>query len=283
VSDEAEGVHPREALALRRSVPELVAVFQAAEDTVRASFAALQDAERDVNEAFSLGGQATIAIDLSFWGGSRDTVHANVDRAVMRMRRAAWNILIDRLNVRRVMSAGSWDRLQKDMEKPDVPAITVEHVEALLQQYATNLPALFEAKVLEAFDWLRPRAHTPGARYRTNEANARLELGPKVIAVGMVKRKLCGPGFNVDGLDEGQRLTALESIFCTLDGKGWGARTPRGHLYDALEAAAHGHGVTDYFAFKACRNGNLHLWFMRKDLLAEFNRIAGGKALRPKA
>jgi hypothetical protein len=73
----------------------------------------------------------------------------------------------------------------------------------------------------------------------------------------------------------------LENVFTALDGNGQIAKRYNSVLEDAICSAPGGVGETDYFNFKAHRNGNLHISFRRRDLLARFNQIAGGARLRP--
>ena len=55
----------------------------------------------------------------------------------------------------------------------------------------------------------------------------------------------------------------------------------RSVLEDAIEASTERAGYIDLFAFKLHYNGNLHLEFLRTDLLKKLNMRAGGKNLRP--
>ena len=79
-----------------------------------------------------------------------------------------------------------------------------------------------------------------------------------------------------------QHMTALENVFRALDGAG--TSTP--HYQSDIETAIGKAGVdsrwsTKYFEGRCFKNHNLHLRFLRLDLLAEFNRRAGGACLRP--
>jgi hypothetical protein len=53
-----------------------------------------------------------------------------------------------------------------------------------------------------------------------------------------------------------------------------------GPLYDAITDSQDGTGQTDYFKFKCCLNGNLHLEFLKPELVARLNAVAGGNRLR---
>ena len=70
-------------------------------------------------------------------------------------------------------------------------------------------------------------------------------------------------------------------MFSTLAGTGYGATTHYGALHDAINGSPDGTGETPLFGFRAHKNGTLHLRFLRADLLARFNQIVGGAALRP--
>lgn len=122
------------------------------------------------------------------------------------------------------------------------------------------------------YDWLRPRARTPGTAgvYVTNSL---LEVGERVILKGVVQRNR-----SVHHADE-HRLTSLERVFLVLDGKGGHTKSYYSDLQNAINAQPR--GETEYFRYRACANGTLHLAFKRADLLAEFNKRAAGAVLRP--
>jgi hypothetical protein len=44
-----------------------------------------------------------------------------------------------------------------------------------------------------------------------------------------------------------------------------------------LNSSPNGEGQTEYFRFRSFKNGNLHLWFLRGDLVKEMNSVAGGE------
>ena len=79
-----------------------------------------------------------------------------------------------------------------------------------------------------------------------------------------------------------QQLQTLENVFIALDGKGITGNGYRSDLENAIHASEDGTGQTEYFDFRAYKNGNLHLLFRRSDLLAELNRRAGGMNLSEK-
>lgn len=76
-----------------------------------------------------------------------------------------------------------------------------------------------------------------------------------------------------------QYITAIDNVFSMIDGHG-PAKTYHGALYDAIADSPDGKGETTYFRFKCYLNGNLHLEFIRPDLVARLNIAAGGNRLR---
>lgn len=283
-SDEP-GVPDEAAIATRTTVRELVATFQAAELQIRAAFGTIVAAEKRLNEVFALASERhEMAVNPS-----REPHHyadfGDADRAIERLARQAWQAIVDRLDVRRVLSAARAKELDDRLEKGKLPAITEENVIAFARELQ-DVRGFFEEKVAEVFDWIRPRAESWRMRnYKTNQKNARYELGERVVLTGIVKpstfgRNQRGGRFEVD-YDDRARLIALEAVFSALDGRGWGAQAHRSALEDAIESAPEGHGSTAYFEFRAFKNRSLHIRIVRLDLLARFNAIAAGKTLRP--
>lgn len=260
-------------LAHRATVRTLVAAFVRTEATVRESFAALEAAQRDLNAVFALGdGRQTIDYRADRYSG-RTTRFNDVEFTVDEMRRSAWRYLVEKLELRRIMSAARWKELDEQLDKETPPPITEEVVFGMAARYMSTLPELYEENVREVFEWLRPSSDGYGKKYKTN---AKYELGERVILSWMVSPAWTGGGFRVDH-DRQQRLVALDNVFSALDGQGLKTQSD---LAQAIEASRTGEGESRYFAFKCCKNRNMHLRFKRLDLLKRLNEIAGGKRLR---
>lgn len=277
--EEAEGVAVGQSLVRPSSIREMVRTFAHLEATVRATFAAIVAAENACNDVFTLGDRQTIQVSADYHGNHGGDFD-KPDRAIERIRRAAWRCLADRLECRRWMSAEGWKKLDHALDHNPPEPITDETVTTFAQRHRANAPALFSAKVAECFDWMRPRSsESRRGRYATNQRNARLEIGERIILTGLVEKGDHGR-FHVSHY-HAQRLTALDAVFSALDGQGFGASTHYGPLHDAIECCTGGKGTTRYFAFKAHKNGTLHLQFLHLNLLRRFNAIAGGANLRP--
>lgn len=260
-------------LAHRATVRTLVAAFVRTEATVRESFAALEAAQRDLNAVFALAdGRQEIDYRCDRYSG-RTTRFNDVEYTIQEMRRSAWRYLVEKLELRRIMSAARWKELDEKIEKGEPPPLTEKDVIDTMQEHWEKRYEYYEENIREVFEWLRPSTDGYGKKYKTN---ARFELGERVILSYMVSPAWHGPGFRVDH-DRQQRLVALDNVFSALDGQGLKTQSA---LAQAIEASKSGEGETAYFAFRCCKNRNLHLRFKRVDLLKRLNEIAGGKRLR---
>lgn len=268
-------------LALRTTVRELVAAFVSAERDVRAAFAQIVAAEAAVNAAFCNGDYAEIRVTAC--GTRFHDNFARPDETIAIMSRKAWRALVDRLELRRVMSIERWEKLNKHLESGELPHLTEENVLAFYGQHAAQAHEMLQEMVREVFDWLRPRPHTRAGKLKTN---TEMEVGERVILDGVVERDTRS-GFRVryDSINWSvrQRLIALENVFNGLAGNGTVCKGYQSLLGEAIGASNTGVGETDLFAFRAHKNGRLHLKMRRPDLLKRFNQIAGGARLRPKA
>jgi hypothetical protein len=258
------------ALTRRSTVRELVAEFQRAEATVRECFLCLVEAERDLNLAFCTGNMREISIEPCEHGTSN---FKDAEGCIERMRRHAWSIIVERLEMRRAMSIARWNELETQLRTGELPPITDANVTAFAERYMGSLPAMLREAIAEVFEWLRP----PGSEYKTN---SELEVGERVILPSTVEQwRWLGKKYHIKHHSQ-QRLVALENVFNSLAGNGQIAKQYQSALQTAIEASQDGTGETDLFAFRACKNGNLHLRVKRLDLLAAFNAAAGGKRLR---
>ncbi len=265
-----------DALAIRLSVPELVAVYQQAEADVRAAFRQLRTSTDRLTATMALAGNA---IHLrGRHGQHHDASEVDVERIVTEMRRDVWRVLVDRMELRRLMSIKAWEELDRKIEREEPPQITEAIVEGMARGFAQSVPEMLEAAVKEVFEILRP----PGSRYRTN---TEYEIGERVILERRLESGMWAGGkWHVDHRYS-QELIALENVLEMLDGKRPGAD---GRHYSALQARIQEiprtepcHGGTSLFGFRGYKNGALHLRFRRMDLVRRLNAIAGGARLKP--
>lgn len=271
-----------DALARRATIVELVRAFEKAEAATRFAFALLVQTEAEVNAVFAPGSTTrAIRIDSTHNGWHDD--FTKVDETLLRMRCAAWSQIVDKLELRRMLSVARFDAMTAELDdkKTMPPAITEENVRAFVDRFAAELPVMIAEAAREVFDWLRPRDATPGAKLKTNRQHARFELGPKVVVPNCLRwTSPNGTAHYGITYNYRQNFVALENVFRNLDGGGSFTRNWQSDIEAAIEASGHeGRGATSYFRFACFGNMNLHLWFLRPDLLAKLNRMAGGKNL----
>ena len=268
---ESDAVAPGAQLTKGVGFVELVEAFEEAERGARAGFAMIASAERRLRDLFDIG--VPKPSDHSHWGEERA-----VERVVAEMTRRAWSVLVDRMELRRILSIKEYDKLQRDLAHEKWPPLTLENVRQFSKQFRDKAPDMLRDAVCEVFEWLRPHERDHVHRLKTN---TELEIGPKAILSGVIDTSWNLSGWHVSYY-RSQNLLALERVFHALDGRGLTSKTWQSDLQTAIERVSPV-GETSLFKYKACRNGNLHLSFKRLDLLAKLNACAAGKALKPEA
>lgn len=257
----------RPVLARRLTIAETVRAYEEGVREVKAAHALLDAASARLNETFVMAGSGGITIS----GDNRERIFNEI-------RRDAWRLLIDRCEVRRMMSVARRTELDRQLDRGELPEITEQSVAELIGGFQQNLVKMLEEAVEEVFDWLRPRS----SEYKTN---SELEVGRKVVLKHVVEPwnpRSCWAWYIHPRRDA--ELTALENVFSALDGKGQILKTPWCALTTAVRTQGFdGCGTSTYYDFRVFKNGNAHLTFKRLDLLARFNAIAGGRRLRPGA
>jgi len=250
----------------RETLTVMVDTYTAAVKEIEQAYEILEAAQNRMRAVF-------VGQSWSFATLERNNTTAGKESAakiIENIRREAWSSLIERLEVRRILSIKRRQELDRQMRDGELPEITVENVLSLMEQSVANVQTYVDEAVLEVFDFLRP----PGSRLKTN---TEYELGKRVI-LGWMIEKGYGRGKYSVRYGSRDRLTSLDNIMLMMDGKGT-VKTHYGELCDAICDSKDGNGETAYFRFKCYGNGNLHLEFLRSDLVEKINKIAGGNRL----
>lgn len=264
--------HVASDLSRRATVETIVRAYDDSERAITESCAAIAAAVDRINDTL---GSVGLTRDVEFgrmphggrfnWADPTDHIHA--------MRRQLWAALVERLELRRMMSTRRAEELSKWLSTT-TEAITHDSVFGLFRHYAESLPDMLAEAVEEVYSFLRPRSSGL-------VTNSQYEIGAKVILHGWVESDFRG-GFRPNYYRRDEYI-ALDNVFSALDGKGSVAKTWHGELGDAVTASSAANdfrGETTYFRFRACKNGNLHLEFLRADLVDKFNAMAGGRRLK---
>ena len=259
------------ALARRMRVTEMVRVYEQAKADIVRAFDMINQAQRRVNETFA--GSDTGRIYLRDRYVSRFPGFDNIEDVLDCLLRDVWDSLIDRMEIRGLLSVAKAKELDEQIKRGDLPELTVENALAMGQQMHEQLPDMMQDAVREVFAWLRPRR----SHYKSN---SEYEIPKRVIRESMVEWSLGHWGLHWYGHEP--QLRALENVFRMLDGKG----TSKGWQADITQAIKactdreRGEAETEYFRLRMFHNGNLHIHMKRLDLLQELNRVGGGNRLR---
>lgn len=260
-------------LIKRTNAVGMVAAYEQAKVEIAEAYRLLESAEHRLKTSFDDRGGFTVLPSYSYRDNSAEDV-------LNRVHLSAWAAVFDKVGLRKTLSIAKRDALDQQLmgRGEPLPPLNLANLHATCEQMYERTGEHIAQAVGEVFDWLRPRTGTRRADYVTNEAS-RYVVGRKIILTGMV-----APGWGKRPFQashwSSKWLTALDNVFHMLDGKGV-VKSHYGPLVDAIAATETGTGSTDYFAFKAFKNSNLHLEFLRPELLEKFNALAGGANLAP--
>lgn len=255
-------------IAKRETLATMIGTYQQATSMVVEAYAILEQAQNSLRAVF-----------LEAPGYRFSTAERNVsdvgkvasDAINSRIKKDAWAVIVERMELRRLLSIKRRTELDSQIEKGELPDLTDENVLALFETSAANVNTYMEEAVKEVFEYLRPHS----SKFKTN---TEYELGKRAILTWQVEKGWNRGMFRVNYHRE-KHLTALDNVFHMIDGKG-PIKSYHGPLYDAIADSPDGTGNTDYFKFRCCINGNLHLEFLKPGLVAKLNAVAGGNRLR---
>lgn len=268
-------------LIKRGTIAEKVKAYNSAIDSVKAAYEILSDAELQLKQAFSISEKH----DTDFGTlpgrhhGSNDNVGDSYNRVKQEIDRRVWRTLYQSLEIDRIASIKRRDEIHKQLEEGQLPEITIESIYEMMEALNTNINEFAKESVMEVYKWLRPNADSyEMTRYKTNQKNAAFELKKKIVKNQMVN--ISFHAFRTNHYNE-KYLIALDKVFHMLDGKNMLEKSHRSPLVDAINISEGSSVRTDYFFCRMYQNGNLHIEFLRADLVQQFNAIAGGSALKP--
>lgn len=260
----------------RSSVVALVAAYQHAGSQIKMAYKLLEDAKETLDQTFISGSGYYFSVNDCDRPGVGDKAYTKQMDA---LKRDAWRAIVDRLELRKMLSIKRREELDKQLYCRDhyrddkvlpLPEITEENVFAMLEETAAKSVDYAKEAVFEVFDWLRPR----GGRNADLKTNQKWKVGNKIITRGCELRYSRG-AFTVM-YDYQKHFIALDNVFHMLDGRGV-LKSHSGPLVAAIEASEDGTGQTDFFSFKCCKNGNIHITFTRPDLVDKINLMAGNR------
>lgn len=267
-------------LIQRTSIVQLVAAWSQSQQQVRSAFASIVEAGNRLNQVFTQGNGSGREIRIDSGHGSH-VDFKDPDSTLLRLKQDVWRVIVDRLELRKIMSLARIKELESQLEHPEeLPDITEANVTAMLETNLNLMGQHLEEKVRECYELMRPGGWTR-EKYKTNAKSAAAGVGRKLVLTWKIESHYSG-GWRVAyyALDQ---LRAMDQVFHMLDGK----PMPAGHygeIYEAIHAIPRGENTfttaSGYFKGRCFSNNNLHLEFLRLDLLEQFNLVAGGARLQ---
>jgi hypothetical protein len=207
--------------------------------------------------------------------GGRNSSHITFDLkdALSFLKVDSWKMLTEKTKTNSFASEKRVKDFNDQMKNRDVPDFTVENINAFLENLKNSLPQIFVESVNEVFNWLRP---WNCEKYKTNEKNAKFELGEKII----IESAMDSYGFRGFSSYRENMFRNLDNIFHIMD-KQPTAIYPKDIKTLVSIAGKDGNLLeTDYFSMKWFKNRNMHVKFKRMDLVEKLNAIAGGNNLK---
>lgn len=251
-------------------------------NTVSGLIDAYTTAVAEVTQAAELMARAKERMGSAF-GQHRDTLFPNHISdyglkdlpaiAGKTMLKNAWTSVAERTGIRSLMSIKTRDEFDKQVDRGELPPLTEENVWSFLHGLGKQVNSLLDESAREVFEWLRPH----DSSYKTN---TEFEIRNRVV-LGWMVESWCSGQFHVCYRKE-QYIVALDNVFHLLDGKG--PVKDQGEFMLALNTAMRAKVCTcetPYFRARWFKNHNMHLEFLRMDLVKQLNALAGGRAMKP--
>lgn len=183
--------------------------------------------------------------------GSAETYRRHVDACT-------WMRIIRETGMESLMDSKARDELHAALAAT-VPPVTEESVLATLNGLVGDAPLIFRRGIARVFSDL-------DRRFKSHDG---FKLGARICLTHMFSEY---GGFNDR---TGQTLIDIERVFAVLDGDRGGSflslvsalRNDRRSVFSPEQSRT----TTEYFRANGFKNGNLHLWFTRDDLVEKVN------------
>lgn len=172
---------------------------------------------------------------------------------------AGWQHIMDRTDFHRLMDAkAKQDFFEQSQKNP--PEFTPENVMSTLRALVGDSDKIFRRGLVESFKGL-------DRRFKSNSA---FRVRKRMILTHMFNE------WGTLNYRMGDQLIDIERVFAVLDGK-----PARGNAGIIAQVRMERRGIepqqstheSDYMRVECYKNGNMHLWFTREDLLLKINRM----------
>ena len=258
----------------RATVESIVMLRNVALAKYNTAYAALSVAAESIQEAQQAGAAASPGINSYNWHSdqSRQDFLFNLEVAkqedfIASARRLTdidvWSHIVRMTDLESIMDKEGKDEL-RDSLQTDPPEVTVENVYATLQQFSFDYNLIWKRGLANCFSKL-------DRRFRSHSG---WKVGNRII----LNKAMSDWGYFSNRLNHRDTLIDVERAFFVLDG-----RTPpkvyTGIVQVVEESRRKGYGArqseveTEFFKVNVYINGNIHIWFKRKDLVEKANKL----------
>ena len=241
--------HYFQQVAVQRSIQDVINDFERVEMMVNEAYRLLDSAEQIAN---------THKINVK--ANVHNRMHFHPDAAIERMRRDAWIKLMDMTGLKQIMDTKALEEFEKELYSK-APAFTEENIRGTLLQQMQESETMFARGLVNVFRAL-------SGKYRRHE-DAAFRI-PKKIIIGYAT-DYWTKGRIVVSHSAYSRLDDIDRIFKTLAGEKFKPH----ELIAALGTSWQSGDMHECELYKArgFKNGNMHIEFMREDLLEKANDI----------
>ena len=150
------------AIAIRDNLAAMISIYNQALTEVEDAYKILEQAQDKLRKAFIDGkGYSFNVIDRNNYS---DVGTAASDKIKGQIQKSAWSHVIERMSLRRMLSIKRRDELDKQIDKGELPELTIENVVALFTTSAENVNTYLTEAVHAVFEFLRPH----GSKHKTN-------------------------------------------------------------------------------------------------------------------
>lgn len=252
-------------LVRRASVEEIAAHRARATELYGVAVERLKDAMDAHARACQMGGVAhypTLTPPDDRYGKLSEFV----EKMTVRMDRDIWRGIVVGTPIGSLMDREEREAFEKSLDK-DPPPATAENVRATLERLLGESDEIFRRGLVNAFKRL-------DREYASNDG---FKIGERIVLTWGVTWDKISNWFTLSHIREAE-LHDIDRVMHVLDGKPAPTRMQGlvsaldGHMYSRGRDAGTT-GETAYWRYRIFKNGNMHLWPLRKDLLDRANRI----------
>lgn len=241
--------HYFQQVAVQRSIQDVINDFERVEMMVNEAYRLLDSAEQIAN---------THKINVK--ANVHNRQHFHPEAAIERMRRDAWIKLMDMTGIKQIMDTQALEEFEKELYSK-APAFTEENIRGTLLQQMQESEKMFARGLVNVFRAL-------DKKYRRHKDTVfRI---PKKIIIECAIDYWSGGRLAVSHRAY-SRIDDIDRIFKTLAGEKFNSH----ELIAALGASWYIGNLHECSMYKVrgFKNGNIHIEFMRDDLLEKANEI----------